>query len=66
MAKTIIGKNIRKYRKRRWWSQDKLSKLANVAQISIIKIESGDIKNPGILTVQKIAQALKVKIDKLL
>jgi transcriptional regulator with XRE-family HTH domain len=47
-------------------SQDKLSKLANISHNTIIKIESGAIQNPTIETVQKIAKALGVTVDKLL
>jgi len=67
MAKTIstIGKNIKKYRKERGLSQDKLSKLADVSHATIIKIESGGIQSPTIDTVQKIAKALGVGLEDL-
>lgn len=61
-----IAKNIKKFRKKLGLSQDKLSKLANVSHNTIIKIESGGIKNPTIETAQKIARALKVSIGELL
>ena len=68
MSKTTqtVAKNIRKYRKKKDLSQDKLSKLADVAHATIIKIESGGIQSPTIDTVQKIAKALKVNIEDLL
>lgn len=62
---STIAKNIRKIRKKKGISQDKLSKLAEVAYNTIIKIESGAIQNPTIETVQKIAKALDVSLDKL-
>jgi len=62
---STIAKNIRKIRKKKGISQDKLSKLAEVAYNTIIKIESGAIKNPTIETVQKIAKALGVSLDEL-
>jgi len=62
---STIAKNIRKIRKKRGISQDKLSKLADVAYNTIIKIESGAIQNPTIETVQKIAKALGVSLDEL-
>ncbi|PJB51098.1 hypothetical protein CO101_02910 [Candidatus Berkelbacteria bacterium CG_4_9_14_3_um_filter_39_23] len=46
-------------------SQDKLSKLAGIAHNTIIKIETGLIKNPKIETVQNIADALGVSLDEL-
>jgi len=47
-------------------SQDRLSKLADVSNNTIIKIESGGIQNPTIKTVQKIAKALGVSLDDLM
>ena len=58
-------KTSKKVRKKKGISQDKLSKLAEVAYNTIIKIESGAIKNPTIETVQKIAKALDISLDKL-
>ena len=68
MSKTIstIAKNIRKYRKERELSQDKLSRLADVSHATIIKIESGGIQSPTIDTVQKIAKALEIGVDDLI
>lgn len=64
--KATIGENIRKYRLQRDMSQDRLSKLADVAFHTIVKIESGDTPNPTIETVRKIAAALGVSIDDLM
>lgn len=47
-------------------SQDRLSKLANVAFHTIVKIESGETTNPTIETVKKIADALGVSLDDLM
>ena len=68
MSKTIptVAKNIRKYRKEKGLSQDKLSRLADVAHATIIKIESGGIQSPTIDTVQKIAKALEVGVEDLI
>ena len=68
MAKTIstIAKNIKKRRKEKGLSQDKLSRLADVAHATIIKIESGANKNPTIETLAKIAKALSVGVDDLI
>ena len=62
---STIAKNIRKIRKKKGISQDKLSKLAEVAYNTIIKIESGAIQSPTIKTVQKIAKALDISLDEL-
>jgi len=62
---STIAKNIKKIRKKKGISQDKLSKLAEVAYNTIIKIESGAIQSPTIKTVQKIAKALDISLDEL-
>jgi len=62
---STLAKNIRKLRGKKNISQDKLSKLAGIAHNTIIKIETGLIKNPKIETVQNIADALGVSLDEL-
>jgi len=68
MSKTIstVAKNIKKYRKERDLSQDKLSRLADVSHATIIKIESSGIQSPTIDTVQKIAKALGIGVEDLI
>jgi len=68
MAKELptIAKNIKKYRDKLGISQDKLSKMADIAYNVIIKIESGATLNPTIETVSKIAKGLDVSIDGLM
>lgn len=60
-----IAKNIKKYREKLGISQDKLSKMADIAYNVIKKIESGATPNPTIDTVSKIAKGLGVSIDDL-
>ena len=64
--KSIIGKNIKKLRKQRDLSQDRLSKLADISHNTIIKIESGAIQSPTMDTAQKISKALGVSLDDLM
>ncbi|MBU3965432.1 helix-turn-helix domain-containing protein [Patescibacteria group bacterium] len=64
--KSTIGKNIKKLRKQRDLSQDRLSKLADISHNTIIKIESGAIQSPTMNTAQKIAKALGVSLDDLM
>jgi len=64
--KSTIAKNIKKLRKQRGLSQDKLSKLANISHNTIIKIESGAIQSPTMDTASKIAKALGVSLDDLM
>ena len=63
---STIGQNIRKQRKIMGISQDKLSKKAEVAYNTIVKIESGKNPNPTINTLTSIAQALKVEVKDLI
>jgi len=62
----MIAQNIKKYRKKKGISQDKLSKLAGVTYNTIIKIESGATLNPRVDTLRLIAKGLGVTVDSLL
>jgi len=62
----MISENIKKIRKKKGLSQDRLSKLADVTHTTLAKIESGVNDNPTIKTLQKIANALQVKVDDLI
>ena len=64
--KSTIARNIKKLRKQRGLSQDKLSKLADISHNTIIKIESGAIQSPTMNTASKIAKALGVSLDDLM
>lgn len=62
----MIAQNIKKYRKKKGISQDKLSKLAGVTYNTIIKIESGATLNPRVDTLRLIAKGLGVTVDNLI
>jgi len=62
----MIAQNIKKYRKKKGISQDKLSKLAGITYNTIIKIESGATSNPRVDTLRLIAKGLGVSVDDLL
>ena len=62
----MLSVNIKRLRKSKGISQDKLAKLADVTHTTLVKIESGVNKNPTIKTLMKIATALDVGIDKLI
>jgi len=64
--KSIIAENIKKYRKKKGITQDKLSKLADITYNTIIKIESGATYNPRVETLKQIADALSISIDDLM
>ncbi|MBA7531566.1 HTH-type transcriptional regulator SinR [subsurface metagenome] len=62
----MLSENIKKFRKKKGLSQDKLAKLADVTLTTLVKIESGVNNNPTIKTLEKIADALEVSIDVLI
>lgn len=61
----MIGNNVRKLRKKKGLSQEKLARLANISLNALTKIESGFAKKPTIQTVVKLARALGVSLDEL-
>lgn len=61
----MLAQNIRKLRLKKGLSQEKLARLADISNATLIKIESGVAKEPTITTVTKIADALEVSIDEL-
>ena len=60
-----LSKNLKKLRERKGLSQDRLAKLADVANNTIIKIEQGENINPTLDTLKKLSKALDVSIEKL-
>jgi putative transcriptional regulator len=61
-----LSKNLRKLREQKGLSQDRLAKLADVANNTIIKIEQGENINPTLETLKKMAKALEVSVDDLI
>ena len=61
-----ITKNLRKLREAKRLSQEKLARLADVANNTIIKIEAGKNQNPTLDTLKKISKALEVSVDELI
>jgi transcriptional regulator with XRE-family HTH domain len=60
-----ISDNIRKIRQKKGISQDRLSKEADLALNTIVKIETGESPNPTVETLEKIAKALGVSVANL-
>jgi len=61
-----IATNLKKLREAKKLSQEKLARLADVANNTIVKIESGKNKNPTLETLTKIAKVLNVGVDDLI
>jgi transcriptional regulator with XRE-family HTH domain len=61
----MLADNIKRIRKKKGLTQEKLSRLADISNNTLVKIEMGMAKEPTITTVTKIADALGVSIDEL-
>lgn len=61
-----LANNIKKSREAKGLSQEKLARLADVANNTLIKMESGENQNPTLDTLKKVAKALNVSVDELI
>ena len=61
----IFGQNVQKYRKEKQISQEKLAEFSGVHRTYVGMIERAE-KNITLLSMEKIAKALKVEIKDLL
>ena len=61
----MLSENIKKLRKKRGLSQDKLAKMAEITLTTLVKLESGANDNPTIKTLIKIAKTLNAKLEDL-
>ena len=61
----MLSTNIKKLRKKHHLSQEQLAKKADITYSTLIKIESGNNKNPTLDTLTKLANVFKIKIDEL-
>ncbi len=64
--KQNLAKNIARLRKAKGLSQEKLARLADVANNTLIKMESGENQNPTLETLKKVAKALEVSVGELI
>ncbi|MBL0058519.1 MAG: helix-turn-helix transcriptional regulator [Elusimicrobia bacterium] len=56
---------MKRLRKERGWTQQKLAEKAGMSYVIITKIEQGVSKEPTILSMIKLANALGVSLDEL-
>ena len=61
-----LAKKIESLRKKQGLSQEKLARLADVSNNTIINIEAGINNNPTIETIRKIAKALGISVEDLI
>lgn len=61
----MLAKNLKKLRKQKKLSQEKLARLVDISYNTISKIEAGKAKNPTFETLSKLANVFGVSIDEL-
>lgn len=61
-----ISKTLRKLREQKGLTQEKLARLADVSNNTVIKIEAGKNENPTLNTLKKLAKALDSSVDDLI
>jgi len=66
MELSNLPKIIKRLREKKDLSQEKLARLADVSNNTIVNIEAGKQLNPTIDTLLKIAKALDVDVNQLL
>ncbi len=59
-------KNLAKLRKEKGLTQEGLARKANISYHTIVKLESGGIKNPKVGTIIKLIKALNVAFEGLI
>ena len=65
-SKNNIAKTVKRLREKAGLSQEKLARLADVSNNTLINIEAGKQGNPTIETLKKIAKALNISIEELI
>ena len=61
----MLAKNLKKLRKQKKLSQEKLARLVDISYNTISKIEAGKAKNPTFETLSKLADVFGISIDEL-
>ena len=65
-SRVMIENNIKRIRKNKGLTREAISRKSGVIYRTLENIEKGKTKNPGIITVKKIAETLEVPVDVLL
>jgi transcriptional regulator with XRE-family HTH domain len=64
--KTNLAKKVKQLREKLGLSQEKLARLPDVSNNTVINIEAGKQNNPTIDTLKKVAKALSVPVEELI
>ena len=65
-SKTNLARKVKQLREKLGLSQEKLARLADVSNNTIINIEAGKQDNPTIDTLKKVAKALDTTVEDLI
>ena len=65
-SKTNLAKKVKQLREKLGLSQEKLARLADVSNNTVINIEVGKQDNPTIDTLKKVAKALNIPVEELI
>jgi transcriptional regulator with XRE-family HTH domain len=61
-----LAEIVKKLREEKGLSQEKLARLADVSNNTIVNIEAGKQNNPTIETLKRVAKALEINVDELI
>ena len=61
-----LAEIVKKLREEKGLSQEKLARLADVSNNTIVNIEAGKQNNPTIKTLKRIAKTLEINVDELI
>lgn len=61
----MLSRNLKEFRKKRNWTQQKLAEKANLSYNAITKIEQGAAEHPTLKTLLKLADAFGITLDEL-
>lgn len=61
-----VSKTLRKLREQKGLTQEKLARLADVSNNTVIKIEAGKNQNPTLETLKRLARVLDISVDDLI
>ena len=61
-----LAQRLKHWREKKGLTQEALARKADISYNTIIKLETGGIKDPRVSTITKLAQALEITIDELL
>jgi transcriptional regulator with XRE-family HTH domain len=61
-----LAENLKRFRKAKGFTQEKLARLTDLTNNTIIKIEAGKNQNPTLDTLKSISKALGVSVDELI